>query len=146
VWASHVSQAPRRAGMKYHISSTTLAYHNIYSHLQPRQQLYTDFNYCIRGYFIFYFIVDYALLTMSDATLPSLPPPSHEDSTVGKSPRSSSSGNDVFPFLVHSQESVTNGDPPEVDNGRLARQKRRRTRYVMLCLVDVACRCVGMYF
>ena len=37
---------------------------------------------------------------------------------------------DIYPFLVHSQDSVSNGDPPEVDNGKLARQKRRRTRYV----------------
>lgn len=38
---------------------------------------------------------------------------------------------DVFPFLVHSQDSVTNGEPPEVDNAKLARQKRKRTRYVV---------------
>lgn len=35
---------------------------------------------------------------------------------------------DVFPFLVHSQDSITNGEPPEVDNAKLARQKRKRTR------------------
>jgi len=34
-------------------------------------------------------------------------------------------------FLVHSQESVANHMPPQVDNKALARQKRRRTRYVL---------------
>lgn len=38
---------------------------------------------------------------------------------------------DVFPFLVHSQDSVTKGEGPEVDNAKLARQKRKRTRYVV---------------
>ena len=33
-----------------------------------------------------------------------------------------------FAFLVHSQESLSRNTPPEVDNQRLARQKRRRTR------------------
>ena len=33
-------------------------------------------------------------------------------------------------FLVHSQETVANHMPPDVDNKALARQKRRRTRYV----------------
>jgi hypothetical protein len=32
-------------------------------------------------------------------------------------------------FLVHSQETVANKMPPEVDNKALARQRRRRTRY-----------------
>jgi hypothetical protein len=39
-------------------------------------------------------------------------------------------------FLVHSQETVANCMPPDVDNKALARQKRRRTRYVSIfCFV-----------
>lgn len=34
-------------------------------------------------------------------------------------------------FLVHSPQTVANHMPPEVDNKALARQKRRRTRYVV---------------
>lgn len=70
---------------------------------------------------------------MSDATLPSLLSASSE--AVLRSIQSSdpiSSDGDIFPFLVHSQQSITNGEPPEVDNGKLARQKRRRTRYVII--------------
>lgn len=37
---------------------------------------------------------------------------------------------DAFPFVVHSQDAVTKGEGPEVDNAKLARQKRKRTRYV----------------
>jgi hypothetical protein len=36
-------------------------------------------------------------------------------------------------FLVHSQETVANKMPPDVDNKALARQRRRRTRYVTFC-------------
>lgn len=67
---------------------------------------------------------------MNDTTLPKLPSPTGQDAPTAAASERVSSDNDVFPFLVHSQESVTNGGPPEVDNGRLARQKRRRTRYV----------------
>ncbi len=42
-------------------------------------------------------------------------------------------------FLVHSPETVANHMPPEVDNKALARQKRRRTRYVFLCLLLLNC-------
>lgn len=35
-------------------------------------------------------------------------------------------------FLVHSQETVANHMPPDVDNKALARQKRRRTRYASI--------------
>lgn len=35
-------------------------------------------------------------------------------------------------FLVHSQETVANHMPPDVDNKALARQKRRRTRYALI--------------
>lgn len=35
-----------------------------------------------------------------------------------------------FAFLVHSQDSLSQKIPPSIDNQRLARQKRRRTRYV----------------
>lgn len=36
-----------------------------------------------------------------------------------------------FAFLVHSQKTLTQNLPPRVDNKLLARQKRRRTRYVL---------------
>ena len=72
----------------------------------------------------------HASLTMSDATPPPLRSSSVPDTQPIEASERVSSNSDVFPFLVHSQESVTNGKPPEVDNGRLARQKRRRTRYV----------------
>lgn len=40
-----------------------------------------------------------------------------------------------YAFLVHSQKTLTQNLPPRVDNKLLARQKRRRTRYVLLyCL------------
>ena len=32
-------------------------------------------------------------------------------------------------FVVHSQHSLENKKPPEIDNKTLARQKRKRTRY-----------------
>ena len=32
-------------------------------------------------------------------------------------------------FVVHSQDTLENKRPPEIDNKTLARQKRRRTRY-----------------
>ncbi|KFX87351.1 hypothetical protein V490_08326 [Pseudogymnoascus sp. VKM F-3557] len=64
---------------------------------------------------------------MNDTTLPKLPSSVGQDAPPTAASERVSSDNDVFPFLVHSQESVTNGGPPEVDNGRLARQKRRRT-------------------
>ncbi|KAI9730462.1 MAG: hypothetical protein M1818_008157 [Claussenomyces sp. TS43310] len=65
---------------------------------------------------------------MSDATLPPLASSSAsaESQDAGIS-EASATQQDVFAFLVHSQASVTNGEPPEVDNGKLARPKRRRT-------------------
>jgi hypothetical protein len=35
-----------------------------------------------------------------------------------------------YAFLVHSQTTIPGNLPPNVDNKALARQKRRRTRYV----------------
>lgn len=35
-----------------------------------------------------------------------------------------------YAFLVHSQKTLTQNLPPRVDNKLLARQKRRRTRYI----------------
>lgn len=35
-----------------------------------------------------------------------------------------------YAFLVHSQKTLTQNLPPRVDNKLLARQKRRRTRYL----------------
>ena len=37
----------------------------------------------------------------------------------------------TYAFLVHSQKTLTQNLPPRVDNKLLARQKRRRTRYVV---------------
>ena len=34
-----------------------------------------------------------------------------------------------FAFLVHSQDSVSQNTPPDIDDQRLTRQRRRRTRY-----------------
>ena len=36
-------------------------------------------------------------------------------------------------FVVHSQHSLENKKPPEIDNKTLARQKRKRTRYASCC-------------
>lgn len=38
----------------------------------------------------------------------------------------------TYPFLVHSQQSLSHRTPPDIDNHRLARQKRRRTRYTAI--------------
>ena len=50
-------------------------------------------------------------------------------------PSSPSSGS--LAFLVHSPDTVQRNLPPDVDNKPLARQKRRRTRYVFLLGVSV---------
>lgn len=34
-----------------------------------------------------------------------------------------------YAFLLHSQDSVSQNPPPDVDDQRLTRQRRRRTRY-----------------
>ena len=45
-----------------------------------------------------------------------------------------------YAFLVHSQDSVSQNTPPDVDNQRLARQKRRRTRYILYNIgPDIPC-------
>lgn len=49
---------------------------------------------------------------------------------------SEASGGSSFAFLVHSQDTLNNNLPPNVDNQPLARQKRRRTRY-SACLLMV---------
>ncbi|KAK5290094.1 Homeobox protein yox1 [Cryomyces antarcticus] len=51
-------------------------------------------------------------------------------SADAKSPPTTSSPTEAsYAFLVHSQETLPNNLPPDVDNKPLARQKRRRTRY-----------------
>jgi len=40
--------------------------------------------------------------------------------------------NHSYAFLVHSANTLTNNLPPDVDDKPLARQKRRRTRYVVI--------------
>jgi hypothetical protein len=42
-----------------------------------------------------------------------------------------SAANGSFAFLTHSQETVAKEQPPDIDNKKLVRQKRRRTRYVV---------------
>ena len=48
-----------------------------------------------------------------------------QGTTIGSS--QSPGGN--YAFLVHSQDSISQFTPPNIDNHHLARQKRRRTRY-----------------
>ncbi|KAL4906216.1 hypothetical protein BDW74DRAFT_151530 [Aspergillus multicolor] len=58
----------------------------------------------------------------SAVTFSSSPPSTQtSDSTTASS---------SYAFLVHSQKTLTQNLPPRVDNKLLARQKRRRTRYV----------------
>lgn len=45
-------------------------------------------------------------------------------------PDSREDGMEIFPFLVHSQDAVANGEPPVVDNEKAPKSKRKRTRYV----------------
>lgn len=69
---------------------------------------------------------------MSNATSPSAPKEVPRGETPPKPEYTGEAiEQDVFPFLVASQDSVTNGEPPVVDNAKLARQKRKRTRYVL---------------
>ncbi|KAI9697802.1 MAG: hypothetical protein M1836_004478 [Candelina mexicana] len=65
---------------------------------------------------------------MNDSSPPSSSAP--EDKTAGDSTpdtTTSTSNNGSFAFLVHSQDTLPNNLPPDVDNKSLARQKRRRT-------------------
>lgn len=56
----------------------------------------------------------------SVAASSSSPPPANASESAALS----------YAFLVHSQKTLTQNLPPRVDNKLLARQKRRRTRYV----------------
>ena len=60
---------------------------------------------------------------MSDPepSVPASPPPSAQASDPAAI---------HYSFLVHSQKTLTENLPPRVENKLLARQKRRRTRYV----------------
>ena len=49
---------------------------------------------------------------------------------------SGASSGGSFAFLVHSQDTLNNNLPPNVDNQPLARQKRRRTRYAPMMLLN----------
>jgi hypothetical protein len=60
----------------------------------------------------------------------SSPLPSFFSSPASSRPTRRASFSGQLAFLVHSQETVANHMPPDVDNKALARQKRRRTRYV----------------
>jgi hypothetical protein len=69
---------------------------------------------------------------MSDSSpLPSFKSPTH--SALGRRDVPSTPG--ALAFLVHSQETVANKMPPDVDNKALARQRRRRTRYVTIYFI-----------
>jgi hypothetical protein len=48
-------------------------------------------------------------------------------------------------FLVHSQETVANKMPPDVDNKALARQRRRRTRYDSIFYSPTSSKLVRLY-
>lgn len=65
----------------------------------------------------------------TSSPLPSYSSPASSRAAPFYGRRSSFAGQ--LAFLVHSQESVANHMPPHVDNKALARQKRRRTRYVV---------------
>lgn len=64
-----------------------------------------------------------------DCTLHSFSLPAMSDSSqpFSSSPSSSSSG---IAFLTHSQTTIASGLPYVIDDKPLARQKRRRTRYI----------------
>jgi hypothetical protein len=51
-------------------------------------------------------------------------------SSNGSGANNGNNNNNNYAFLVHSQETIPWNLPPDVDNKPLARQKRRRTRYV----------------
>jgi hypothetical protein len=57
-------------------------------------------------------------------TVMTSPPSSEESENLY-----TSSPTEDLAFVVHSQDTVQNNLPPDVDNKNLARQKRRRTRY-----------------
>ena len=49
------------------------------------------------------------------------------------------SPNATFAFLVHSQDTLTNGLPPNADNPPISRSRRRRTRYAHVGLCNICC-------
>ncbi len=55
-------------------------------------------------------------------------PPSSASQSSATQTSETSDGS--FAFFVHSQDTLNHSLPPNVDNKSLARQKRRRTRYV----------------
>jgi hypothetical protein len=67
----------------------------------------------------------HSIAIMSNSSpLPSYSSPAHP--ATGRRDVPSTPG--ALAFLVHSQETVANKMPPDVDNKALARQRRRRTR------------------
>jgi len=60
--------------------------------------------------------------------------PNVMEQPVQTSSSPAASGNTSFAFLVHSQDTIPNNLPPDVDNKPLARQRRRRTRYAVFIL------------
>ena len=128
----HVSQVQRRAWVFGLIITIPLHAHFPLSTIDN----YNDNPYCkytlrslIQTVIVFLHNIDYALPIMIDATLPTLRSTSSEaDPRPTSSSIASSSESDVYSFLVHSPHSIVNGELPEVDNGKLAPQKRKRTR------------------
>lgn len=62
----------------------------------------------------------------------SLSPPSlAQDPNLNAIREKASEPGSRYAFLVHSTDSLKNGEDPSIDNKPLARQKRRRTRYAL---------------
>jgi len=57
------------------------------------------------------------------------PPSLAQDPNLNAIREKASAPGSKYAFLVHSTDSLKNGDDPSIDNKPLARQKRRRTRY-----------------
>ena len=71
-----------------------------------------------------------SLSTMSDPE-PAVPACSSSPTSVSASESTTAAALN-YAFLVHSQKTLTQNLPPRVDNKLLARQKRRRTRYILI--------------
>lgn len=110
----------------------------------PRPSLHTRFDFRPHLISLFLFTSCSILLSLpvsSRNTLPSTnalivqstmsdPEPSVATSSSPSLPAVDSNAL-TYAFLVHSQKTLTQNLPPRVDNKLLARQKRRRTRYVL---------------
>lgn len=57
----------------------------------------------------------------------------------GTTTGSSQSPDGNYAFLVHSQDSISQDTPPDINNHHLTRQKRRRTRYQLYNIKKKVC-------